>query len=403
MGRRGVQGFLFAAMAVQVKLWILEGEFSIPTYYSKVKVVQDETFDSLRARLEGKGALEWDFDFWDMEESCRIRRKMEGLNDVGSDVYLVRAEAPRVDSSKRRRLEDGSFVVDPVEVQPENDRVVLLGDDGSLQDVDLVGSSHVSGGAEAEDSVESHLKSTLIPKDVMDRYMEVAEKVKSDLKCASQEDNGWYVKSWDHNGVGVVKIFCVECRKETSGESGNYHKTAIQNLFNNFKAKHLQSTSHIKNFCLQHDVNYLDHPQSIAAKGKAIHLTPQIHRRLVDESVRIMEEVNDSLDPSHKPFTVLGDLTHEHPKSFWMKVKCAYCRDLLSLCPPKKKLEWNMRHHLASNKHLEALEVSREGKRKAAPLFFGYKREASPFMREQCALKSTRFRQMVDLVCSWFG
>jgi hypothetical protein len=47
------------------------------------------------------------------------------------------------------------------------------------------------------------------------------------------------------------------------------------NLYNNFKAKHLQSTNHVKNWCVKNDVNYQDHPQSITPNGKGVHLTLQ--------------------------------------------------------------------------------------------------------------------------------
>jgi len=131
-----------------------------------------------------------------------------------------------------------------------------------------------------------------------------------------------------------VKIFCIECRKEIGGDSGKHDKTNIQNLFNNFKAKHLQSTNHVKNWCVKNDINYLDHPQSIAPKGKGMHLTPEMHKKFIEQGVDVMEEVNLSLDVAHKTFTVLGTFKDSAPKSFWMKVRCFYCKDLISLCPP---------------------------------------------------------------------
>ena len=80
--------------------------------------------------------------------------------------------------------------------------------------------------------------------------------MKRDIKYSSQEDNWWVLKSWDFNGNGVVKIFCVECHKDIGGTARSMTKTNIQNLFNDFKAKHLQTTNQVKN-----DVTYTDHPQ----------------------------------------------------------------------------------------------------------------------------------------------
>ena len=45
-------------MAKQVKIWTMDADYSIPEFYSKVKVVVDETYASLRACLEEKQALE---------------------------------------------------------------------------------------------------------------------------------------------------------------------------------------------------------------------------------------------------------------------------------------------------------------------------------------------------------
>jgi hypothetical protein len=76
-------------MATQVKLWTLESDFAMPQYYGKLKVFEEETYASLRVRLEEKLALEWPFEFWDHDDNCRIHEKMEGLNDVVGDVYVL--------------------------------------------------------------------------------------------------------------------------------------------------------------------------------------------------------------------------------------------------------------------------------------------------------------------------
>ena len=108
----------------------------------------------------------------------------------------------------------------------------------------------------------------------------------------------------------------------------------------------------MKNWCAHNDVQYVDHPQSVAPKGKATPLTADMYQKLIDEGLSIMEEVNDIVGDARRPFSVLGSFRDSSPKSFWMKVQCFYCRDLLSLCPPKKNLESNLRHHLASAKHV---------------------------------------------------
>ena len=129
----------------------------------------------------------------------------------------------------------------------------------------------------------------------------------------------------------------------------------------------------MKNWCAQNNVQYADHPQSIAPKGRAIQLTPEMHQNLIKDGISIMEEVNQGLDDLQKPFSVFQSLNEGNPKSFWMKVRCFYCRDLLSLCPPKKNLEWNLQHHLASSKHLQAVEQSKLPTKRIVPLLSGRK------------------------------
>jgi hypothetical protein len=99
-------------------------------------------------------------------------------------------------------------------------------------------------------------------------------------------------------------------------------------------------------------VNYKDHPQSIASKRKDVHFTPEMHQKLIDKGVGVIEEVSLSLDVAYKPYTTLGMFKEFAPKNFRVKVKCFYCRDL-------KNLEWNLLHHLASTKHLGQLKHPR--------------------------------------------
>ena len=63
----------YKTMAQQMKLWTMDTDFAIPEFYNRVKVVPDETYAILRARLEEKQAIEWPFDFWDNESYNRIR------------------------------------------------------------------------------------------------------------------------------------------------------------------------------------------------------------------------------------------------------------------------------------------------------------------------------------------
>lgn len=86
------------------------------------------TYAALRSRLEENETLDWGFEFWDVEDKRRMRKKLERLNDISSDVYVIRVEDVKTDSNKLRQVIDGSHVVDPVEA-PAGEDFVLLGDD----------------------------------------------------------------------------------------------------------------------------------------------------------------------------------------------------------------------------------------------------------------------------------
>ena len=73
-----------------------------------------------------------------------------------------------------------------------------------------------------------------------------------------------------------------------------------------------------------------------------------------------------------KYFHTLGDLEQPKSKSFWFEVKCPYCRDgLMQLCPPKRNLESTLRNHMASTKHMQAVEESKNTDRRGSALLSG--------------------------------
>ena len=90
-------------MATTIKMWTMEADFGIPTFYSKVKISQDETYALLRLHLEEKSQLEWPFDFWDNSECRRVPQKMESFSDISADVFVLPLGlAVSGEASKRR-------------------------------------------------------------------------------------------------------------------------------------------------------------------------------------------------------------------------------------------------------------------------------------------------------------
>lgn len=65
------------------------------------------------------------------------------------------------------------------------------------------------------------------------------------LKKVFMEDHDWELRSWDQGGIGVVKLFCGKCHTFISRSTGKNTKTAVTNLFSNFRKSHLNSAGHI--------------------------------------------------------------------------------------------------------------------------------------------------------------
>jgi hypothetical protein len=126
---------------------------------------------------------------------------------------------------------DGDAGNPPAEcVEPAND--------GNLvEDSLLVDSSRVSGDGDCTEA--NDLRSTLLPKEILDKYMKATSKLKKESALIDLEDHEWKLKLWDLNGIPVVKVYCGECDKDFRGTNGDYSKNTIHNLFANFKKSHI--------------------------------------------------------------------------------------------------------------------------------------------------------------------
>ena len=336
----------------RITLWTLEGEGADPEYFGKVNIGGASTLQALRIALETNDALEWPFDFWDAEDKRRVRKKLERLNGFEKEVHVIKVAEGDLPGNKRRRLEE--------------DAAPALENEGGAGGVGVdppllpVGSSRVTGSIDSAEVDHNPLKSKLLPFEVMDRYLERAKKLRAELKKVAMSDHDWWLKTFDLNGYGVVKLWCGECKKDCGGGSKDHTKAHIDNLFNNFRRSHIVSTAHVRIFCAAKNVNFDDHPQSEAKNGRPLTLTPEDHKRLISEGVEILEGVNSSLPDGHKKFTVLGNLGAEDTRCYWFKVKCPYCRDMMVLCPPRKTLEVNLRNHLSGPKHMKVVEVAEQ-------------------------------------------
>ena len=62
-------------------------------------------------------------------------------------------------------------------------------------------------------------------------------------------------------------------------------KPTFKICLNNFKVKILQSTNCMKNQSVKNNINYNDHPQSIAHMGKDVHLSLEMYKKFIEHEV----------------------------------------------------------------------------------------------------------------------
>ena len=53
-------------------MWTMEGDYAMLQYYGKLKVLEEETYASLRVHFEENSTLECPLEFWDNDNKCRI-------------------------------------------------------------------------------------------------------------------------------------------------------------------------------------------------------------------------------------------------------------------------------------------------------------------------------------------
>ena len=220
----------------------------------------------------------------------------------------------------------------------------------------LVDSSCVSGSGILSEVVDRPLKSILLPPDVMDRYLEWVKKMRAELQRVAISDHEWWLKSFDLNLNGVIKLWCRECKKDCRGGSSDHTKAYIDNLFNNFFKSHIMSAAHVRNFYAAKNIDFKEHPQSQSKNGWSVTLTLEDQKRMIGEGADSVKTVNATLLEGHKHFTVLGNLEAQDTRCQWFKIMCQYCRDLMVLCPVQKNLEANLTNHISSPWHKKAVE-----------------------------------------------
>jgi hypothetical protein len=370
-----VLGFFYIwSMAFKVKLYSIADDLSEPEYQSPLSATKDDTFATFRAFLEDEGLLDFPFDFWICEDKKRMLPRFERFNAVGEEIIVICKVGVHPDVSKRRKISVDHGVDQNSEFGAEDVEEIPGSNDGDGDAELLQPGSSSRVGDEEETPPKTHLESQIVPKEIIQKYLQTEEKLRRELATVSLDDNIWYLKSWDANGLGMVKIHCGECVKDFGGNTGEHNNHTISNFFANFRKHHLNTTAHIRSLCRRQGLPYTDHPMSTAPKGKSIILSNGEHERLVREGTNIMEEVNDTADgvDGKKPFYVVGDPTSDGFKyrSYWFKIRCQFCGDFFQLYPPKKNLHANLTNHLQGLKHARVISDSISSSKSASSALY---------------------------------
>jgi hypothetical protein len=300
-------------MPTKVALYTLQSEASAPELEGPMGCCEGDTCADLCVHLEAAGVLDWSFQFWDYDQKCRIKNKMERLNPIGNNVYVIRCSDVGSELGKCTFEEAFGDTLDAdlgFTVGVEEPAVIeALSDSVPPPESSRVSRSDI-------EIPEFDLQSLLVPQEAIDKYKMCHARLKKELKLISLEDHVWTLKSFDNNNVGVVKLQCGKCQKDFGGGSGDHSKSTIHNLFANFKKSHIMSNAHIRNWCRRKGIPWTEHPQSSVQKGKILILTTEDHKRAIEDGLAILDMVNRDICAEGGPFVAIGDLEGDDIKSF---------------------------------------------------------------------------------------
>ena len=154
--------------------------------------------------LKDGNLLDWPFNFWKADDNCCMNAKLEKFNNIGSKVSVILISSTKPRNKKQLWVdipcsEEGSVVQssDSDETATPSDDA----DDGAILPPPP-GSTHicpVSG-----DVIQLDFQSTLLEPQILDKYLDKAEKFRKKMALICLEDHVWTLRSHDINGLAIV-------------------------------------------------------------------------------------------------------------------------------------------------------------------------------------------------------
>jgi hypothetical protein len=338
-------------MANRVKLFILEDEDSEPDLVGPLNPKNISNYREMRGFLTKTSIIVGPFNFWDLESRCRIAVTLEEFNDLLDEIYVIRVGDAENPPSKHRRVEAiGETNVAVPEPPPVVEEVIEFV--FTEEETPLAQGSRVTRNT---DLFIYDFKSLLLSKELEAKYVAAAKTLQKELDNDLYNNQVWHLKSWDSDGMAVVKMWCGECGKDFGGTSNNQSSLAICNLFTNFKKSHLKTSTHIRNWCRKRGKDYNDHKKGSSSAKKSTTMSRLQQKQAIEVGLENVKIVNASVEEGD-PFVVIGNPKDEDMKAEWFKVCCKVCGDLFLLCPQHNNLVANLENHVNGLKHARAVE-----------------------------------------------
>jgi hypothetical protein len=104
----------------------LEDVGSVPVNAGRFSCQLNETYLNFKVRLEEAGAVDWPLEFYDFEEACKIKARMERVDTISSFVSDVKiAEDGDADRRKRRRVEGAGTSPKDIQFQETTEAIPI--------------------------------------------------------------------------------------------------------------------------------------------------------------------------------------------------------------------------------------------------------------------------------------
>ena len=169
-----------------------------------------------------------------IEDKKRMLQKFEKWNSIAAQVHVISKVGLGDPTAKQRCIDKCCSL--PIETaQDTNPKPPQFLDLDSGDDCPQEPSSSTRIVPEEVTAHVLQLMSQLVAKEVIAKYQQANEKLRQDLYESScdGDDAVWYLKSWDANGIRIVKIHCGKCQKDFGGNTRNHTNYAISNFFAN--------------------------------------------------------------------------------------------------------------------------------------------------------------------------